>query len=66
MQRSPRWITAHECAHDEAIGFGVTAVVVLSLIGGWLYGSHTMQTYAAPRWQMMTVVLHVGQGIPYL
>jgi hypothetical protein len=44
----------------------VTAAVVLSLIGGWLYGSHTKHTYAAPRWQMTTVVPHVGQRIPCL
>jgi len=25
-----------------------------------------MQTYAAPRWQIMTVVPHFGQRIPYL
>ena len=50
----------------SATGLGVTAVVVLSLIGGWLYGSHTKHTNAAPRWQMMTVAPHVGQRIPCL
>jgi hypothetical protein len=39
MQRSPRWITAHECAHDEATGLGghcCRRVVVNRRLALWL------------------------------